>query len=125
MKNQTTQLMKKRIKHSDARIREVMQEQFCVPIDIYKNDDGYFAVFSGQEPPPTLLHENYYFDVKNNRVYQHFIDKKKAKHHFVEGRLFEYNDNDYGYFYLCLYYPLKEDYFIYEDVLEEDEFLNE
>lgn len=116
--------MKNRIKHSDARIREVMQEHYSVPIDIYKNDDGYFAVFSGEEPPRNLLHENYYFDVKNNKVYQHFIDKKKAKHHFQEGRWFEYNDNDYGYLYLCLYYPLKEEYFLgYEEMLEEDAFL--
>ena len=115
--------MKKRIKHSDARIREVMQEQYWKKIDIYKNDDGYFAVFSGDEPPPTLLHEHYYFDVKNNKVYQHFIDKKTLKRHLEGGVWFEYNDNDNGYLYLCLYYPIKEGYFLdYEDMLEEDEF---
>ena len=115
--------MKKRIKHSDARIREVMQEQYWKKIDIYKNDDGYFAVFSGDEPPPTLLHEHYYFDVKNNKVYQHFIDKKTLKRHLLGGVWFDYNDYDNGYLYLCLYYPIKEGYFLdYEDMLEEDEF---
>lgn len=114
--------MKKRIKHSDARIREVMKEQFHCPIDIYKNDDGYFALFSGEEPPPTLLHEHYYFDVKNNKVYQHLIDKQTSKRHLEGGVWREYNDNDYGYFYIYLYYPLKEGYFIYEDELEEEAF---
>lgn len=113
--------MEKQLKYTDEQIRKALKEWWSMPIDVFKNEDGYFACY--KEIPPFLWEKDYYFDTKTNKVYQ-YSQVRKIKDSFAEdstdylGRNqdFRYridNEKDYnenGYREIILYYPLKEDY---------------